>query len=195
MSTNALRGTLRQQLKQQVEAAPWLKWAGLGIAVLLALWLMQALADWRSAEQRAALEAERSVQRILALNGQELWLQREKEAAVMRDGLWAQLPEAATPGLAQAALQNWLREITGAIPNVAIRINHSGPVERLEGVLQVNATVGAQLLPGRSLQLIREIETAANLVTVETLRLTNDTRPSLNLTLNAYYRVPVEGAP
>jgi len=195
MSTSALRATLLQQLKQQVEAAPWLKWAGLAIAVLLALWLMQALVDWRSAEQRAAFQAEGSLQRILALNGQELWLQREKEASVMRDGLWAQLPEAATPGLAQAALQNWLREITAAIPNVSIRINHSGPVPHLEGVLQVNASVSAQILPGRSLQLMREIETAANLVTVETLRLTNDTRPSLNLTLNAYYRVPVEQAP
>jgi len=195
MNTSALRATLLQQLKQQLETAPWLKWAGLGISVLLILWLMQALVDWRSTEQRAAFQAERSLQRILALNGQELWLQREKEASVMRDGLWAQLPEAATPGLAQAALQNWLREITANEDGISIRINHSGPVEHLPGVLQVNASLSAQILPGRSLQLLRQIETAANLVTVETLRLTDDTRSSLNLTLNAYYRIPAEGAP
>jgi len=194
MNAHALPGTLRQQFKQQLEAAPWLKWAGLGIAVLLALWVMLALADWRRAEQRAAAQAEGNLQRILALNGQEIWLQREKDANLLREGMWAQLPEVATPGLAQAALQNWLREITTNM-EISIRINHSGPVEHLPGVFQVNASLSGVMPPGRSLQLIRSIETAANLVTVETLRLTNDARASLNLTLNAYYRVPQEPAP
>jgi len=194
MNANARRGTLLQQLKQQAEAAPWLKWAGLGIAVLLALWVMQALADWRIAEQRAAAQAERNLQRILALNGQDVWLQREKDASLLREGMWAQLPEVATPGLAQAALQNWLREITTNM-EVTTRINHSGPVEHLPGVFQVNASLSGAMPPGRALQLLRSIETAANLVTVETLRLSNESRPSLNLTLNAYYRVPQENAP
>jgi len=194
MNANALPVTLRQQFKQQLEAAPWLKWAGLGIAVLLAVWVMQVLVDWRIAEQRAAVQAERNLQRILALNGQDIWLQREKDASLLREGMWAQLPEVATPGLAQAALQNWLREITSNM-EVAIRINHSGPVEHLPGVFQVNATLSGAMPPGRALQILRSIETAANLVTLETLRLTNDARSSLNLTLNAYYRVPEERAP
>jgi len=195
MNANALSGTLRQQFKQQLEAAPWLKWAGLGIAVLLAIWVMQVLVDWRVAEQRAAAQAERNLQRILALNGQDIWLQREKDANLLREGMWAQLPEVATPGLAQAGLQNWLREITTNMEGISIRINHSGPVERLPGVFQVNATLSGVMPPGRALQILRSIETAANLVTLETLRVTNDARSSLSLTLNAYYRVPEERAP
>jgi len=194
MTATTLRAPL-QQLKQQLDAAPWLKWAGLAIAVLLALLVMQALVDWRIAEQRTATQAERNLHRILALNGQEVWLEREKEAIVLRDAMWAQLPEVATPGLAQAALQNWLREITASLQNVNIRINHSGPVEHLPGVFQVNANLSAPLLPGHALQMLRQIETAANLVTVETLRFTNDGRTALYLTLNAYYRIPEEGTP
>jgi len=192
MSTTA---PLLQSFKQQLEAAPWLKWAGLVMAVLLALWLMQTLVDWRIAEQRALTQAEHNLQRILALNGQDVWLQREKEAALLRDGLWAQLPEAATPGLAQAALQNWLREITTNMEGIHIRINHSGPVEHLPDVLQVNAGLSGTLTPGRFLRIMTQIETANNLVSLETMRLHNTANASFNLTLNAYYRVREESAP
>jgi len=195
MNTHALRGTLLHQFKQQVEAAPWLKWAGLGMAVLLALWIMLGLVDWRLAEQRAAIQAEHSLQRILALNGQDVWLEREKEAILLRDGLWAQLPEVATPGLAQAAMQNWLREITTGVNGVNIRINHSGPVEHFDDVFQVNARLSGSLPPMHSMHLLRQIETAPNLVTVETLRLNNQNNASLSLTLNAYYRVRGEHSP
>jgi len=195
MNTQALRGTLLHQFKQQIEAAPWLKWASLGMAVLLALWIMLALVDWRIMEQRAAVQAEHSLQRILALNGQEVWLEREKEAVLLRDALWAQLPEVATPGLAQAAMQNWLREITTNVNGLNIRINHSGPVEHLEGVFQVNATLTGALSSTHALYVLRQIETAPNLVTVETLRLNNQNNASLSLTLNAYYRVSGEPAP
>jgi len=195
MKTNAPHATLLLQLKQQLEAAPWLKWAGLGIAALLALWIMQALVDWRSAEQRGATQAELNLHRILALNGQDVWLEREKEATLLRDGLWAQLPEVATPGLAQAAMQNWLREITANVSNVTVRLNHSGPVEHLDGVFQVNASLIGTALPGHFLQILTRIESAPNLVSMETLRLNNDTNTSFNLTLNGYYRMREERAP
>ena len=184
-------------LKQQAEAAPWLKWAGLAIAVLLAALMLQTLDGWRTQQQKAAIAAEMNLRRILALKGQDAWVEREKSATQLRDALVAQIPQVATPGMAQAALQSWLRGVTSAFDsrqNVTIRINRSGPVENVPGVLRVNASLNGNLSPRQALTLLRQIETATNLVVVETVNLQTDSN-SLQLSLNAYYRVAAEAAP
>lgn len=179
-------------LKRQIEAAPWLKWAGFAIAILLALFIVQGLNDWRVERQKAAIDAEQNLRRILALKGQDAWLEREKNAQQLRDALQAQLPKVATPGMAQAALQNWLRDITSSFDsqqNVAIRVNRSGPVENMPDVTRVNASLNGGLSPRQSLSLLRKIETSPNLIVVETLTLQSDSSNTLHLTVNAYYRV------
>src|SRR5690606_10975829 len=82
----------RQNFKRQLEASPWLKWAGLGIAGLLAVLSLQALDGWQERRQKAAIEAEQNLRRTLALKGQDAWLEREKIAGQLRDALRAQLP-------------------------------------------------------------------------------------------------------
>ena len=181
-----------QALKRQIEATPWLKWAGFAIAILLALFIVQGLEGWRTERQKAAIEAEQNLRRILALKGQNAWLEREKNARQLRDALQAQLPEVATPGMAQAALQNWLRDITSSFEsqqNVTIKVNRSGPVEGMPDVTRVNASLNGGLSPRQSLSLLRQIETSPNLIVVETLTLQSDDSNTLHLTVNAYYRV------
>lgn len=190
--------TQLQSLKRQVEAAPWLKWAGLAIVLLLALFCLQALDAARLERQKAAMDAELDLRRILALKGQDVWFEREKSASQLRDTLKAQLPEVATPGMAQAALQNWLRGLTsgfGNEQNASIRINRSGLVETVPGVLRVNASLNIAASPRQSLNLLRQVETSTNLVTVETVTLQSDDSNTLHLTLNAYYRITEGTAP
>ena len=186
-----------QSLKRQLDASPWLRWAGLAIAALLAAMALQALDDWRVERQKAAIEAEQSLRRILALKGQDVWLSREKNAVELRDSLRAQLPEVATPGMAQAALQNWLRNVTANFDdqNVAIRLNRTGPLEDMPDVLRVNAALNGGLNPRQALALIRQIESAPNLVVVETMALQSDSSNTLHLTVNAYYRIPAGESP
>lgn len=182
-----------QNLKKQTEAAPWLRWAALAIAVLLALFVLQSLDGFRVERRKAAAEAESNLQRILALQGQDVWLARAKDATQLRDSLRAQLPEAATPGLAQASLQNWLRNLTksfGKEQNLTVRVNQSGPVDKLPGVLRVNASLNGNLTPRQALGVLRQIETSTNLVVLETMDMQSDASNSLQITLNAYYRVP-----
>ena len=188
----------RLALKRQLEAAPWLKWAGFAIAILLALFIVQGLDGWRDARQKAAIEAEQNLRRILALKGQDAWLEREKNAGQLRDALQAQLPEVATPGMAQAALQSWLRDIASGFEsqqNVTIKVNRSGPVEGMPDVTRVNASLNGRLSPRQSLALLRKIETSPNLIVVETLTLQSDDSNTLHLTVNAYYRVTGGNAP
>ena len=186
-----------QSLKRQLDASPWLRWAGLAIAALLAAMALQALDDWRVERQKAAIEAEQSLRRILALKGQDVWLSREKNAVELRDSLRAQLPEVATPGMAQAALQNWLRNVTANFDdqNVAIRLNRTGPLEDIPDVLRVNAALNGGLNPRQALALIRQIESAPNLVVVETMALQSDSSNTLHLTVNAYYRIAAGESP
>lgn len=187
-----------QGLKQQAEAAPWLKWAALAIAALLAIFALQALDDWRVASQKASMDAEQNLRRTLALKGQDAWLAREKSALQLRDSLLAQLPQVATPGMAQATLQNWLRGMTGKFDgqqNATIRVNRSAPIEDMPGVLQVNAALNGNFDPRQALTLLRQIENSPNLIVVETINLQSDGSNTLHLTLNAYYRVSGEATP
>lgn len=186
-----------QSLKRQVDAAPWLRWAGLAIAVLVAALALQALDNWRVERQKAGIEAEQALRRILALKGQDAWLAREKSAQQLRDSLRAQLPQVATPGMAQAALQNWLRNITANFDaqNVVIRINRSAPLESMPDVLRVNAALNGNLNPRQALALIRQIESAPNLVVLETVALQSDSSSTLHLTVNAYYRIAAGAKP
>lgn len=182
-----------QSLKKQVDTTPWLRWAALAIAVLLALFVLQSLDNVRVARRKATVEAAANLERILALQGQDAWLTRAKDATQMRDSLRAQLPEVATPGLAQAALQNWLRDLTknfGKEQNLSIRVNQSGPVDKLPGVLRVNASLSGNLTPRQALVVLRRIETTNNLIVLETVDMQSDSSNTLQLTLNAYYRVP-----
>lgn len=187
-----------QALKLQIEAAPWLKWAALVIAALLAAFALQTLDDWRIARQKASVDTEQALRRTLALKGQDAWLAREKSALQLRDSLAAQLPQVATSGMAQATLQSWLRGMTGKFDgkqNATIRINRSAPVDGMPNVLRVNAALNGNFDPRQALTLLRQIESSPNLVVVETINLQNDGSNTLHMTLNAYYRVPGETAP
>lgn len=186
-----------QSLRRQVDAAPWLRWAALAIAMLAAALALQALDKLRMERQKAGIEAEQDLRRILALKGQDVWVAREKSARLLRDSLKAQLPEVNTPGMAQAALQNWLRNITSNFDaqNVVIRLNRTAPLESMPEVLKVNAALNGNLSPGQALALIRRIESAPNLVVVETMALQSDSSNTLHLTVNAYYRLAAGPTP
>lgn len=182
----------RQNFKRQLEASPWLKWAGLGIAALLAVFSLQALDGLQDRRQKAAIEAEQNLRRTLALKGQDAWLEREKSAGQLRDALRAQLPPVATPGMAQAALQGWLREIAAGFEsqqNVTIQVNRSGPVQDMPDVIRVNAALNGALSPRQAVGLLRQIESSPNLLVVETMTLQSDAGNTLHLTVNAYYRL------
>lgn len=187
-----------ESLKRQAEAAPWIKWAALAIAILLAVFMLQALDKMRVDSRKAAIEAEMNLNRIHALQGQDLWFEREKDSRQLRDALWAQLPEVETPGMAQAAVQNWLRKLTTAFgpeQNVRIAINQLGPITQIPGVIRVNASISGNLSPRQALGILRQIESSTNLVVAETVSIQSDTSNVFQLTLNAYYRTAAATTP
>lgn len=185
-------------LRQQTEANPRLKWAFAAIAVLLAAFLLQGLDGVRRDLQKRAIDEEAQLRRIKALQGQDAWLARADEATRLRDALRAEMPEVATPGLAQAALQNWLRGLAGGTGSgndrgLNVAVDAAVPLESPTGVVKVHATLSGNLPPRQAMELVRQIESSSNLVVIETLTLRAAPGTTVNIGMNAYYRLPGQG--
>lgn len=184
-------------LRKQVAANPRLKWALLAIAVLLAALAWQQFASLRQGVQKQAMEEEVKLRRMRALRGQDVWLKRADETAKLREALWAEVPVVATPGLAQAALQSWLRALADSASDtrdVSIHVPAASAVEQVPGIIKVRATLNAGMPPRQAMMLVKKIEGATNLIVIETLNISSDQNKTMALTLAAYYRVSAQSA-
>ena len=179
-------------LRAQAGAAPWLKWALPVVAMLALATVWQALESLRTDLQQSAIGREVELRRILALQGEDVWFERAKQATELRDRLRAEMPPAATAGLAQASFQSWLQDSALAgLPADAIRISgvSSSTIDGLDGVRRVQATLGGALSARQALGVLRQIESSDNLIVVETTMIRSDQNPMFTATLNAYYRL------
>lgn len=179
-------------LRAQIHGNPRLKWALIAIAILGGLFVLQGLDSLRVGMQKNAIDEEVTLRRIRALQGQDIWLQRETDSKTLRDALQAQIPSVATPGLAQAALQSWLQSLVanaGAGQDARITVETAAPVETMPSVLRVRAVITLPASPRQSLALIRQLESATNLVIIETIDIRNDNNAVFNAGVNAYYRL------
>ena len=191
--------SLWNELRRQGDANPRLKWALLLIAALLCAFVWQGLDGLRQDMQKKAIEEEARLRRIQALQGQDVWLARADEASKLHQALLAELPQVTTPGMAQATLQGWLRNLTesgsGGRP-LNVTVDTATPLETPAGVLRIHASINGALPPPQVLELLRRIESSSNLVVVETaiIRGQRDAA-SFTLGMNAYYRMPAPEEP
>lgn len=181
------------ELRRQLDASPWLKWALAAIAILAVVTIGRSLENLRASAQKQAIEAEIELRQIRSLQGQDVWLEREKTSAELQASVQARVPEAATPGMAQAALQGWLNHLaTGlsADANARVNVEPAAAVEDMPGLLRVTGTLSAAMTPRQALNVLRQVEGATNLVLVESVDIRNDTVKLMSLRVNGYYRMP-----
>lgn len=183
-------------LVAQIRANPRLQVGVLAIGLLLLAGLWLALGDWRNALRAETAQVQDRAQRMQSLAGQDVWLERAEEAERIAQRLIAELPLADSPGLAQAALQSWLRDVV-ATTGTDARIGVEPPV-RLDsppGALRISATVAGSL-PARQVQeIIRRIEGHTNLMTIESALIVSDVNHTYSITVHAYYRLRSEASP
>lgn len=180
-------------IREQVRGNARLKVALLAAGALLALFLLQELDALRRSTEARSIEAEVELRRMQALKGQDVWRERAVESQKLLDSLRAEIPIVATPGLAQAGLQNWLRELTtsaGEVTGLDIAVASVAAVESLDGLIKVRATLNAGMSPQQATELIRKIEGAANLVVIDTVNIRSDQNRTASITITAYYRTP-----
>ena len=179
-------------LRKQLEATPWLRWAAVAIAVLGMAFLWQTVSDVRQRAQQQAIDEESKLRRIRALQGQDVWLTHEQDARQLLGSLEAELPEVATAGLAEAALQAWLRTISSRFnsdQSIRMAVEKSADVASVDNVVKVRATLSGAMTPAEATNVIRQIESAPNLIVIETINITNDASSTVNMSMNAYFRI------
>lgn len=189
---------LWKDLSRQVNENRRLQWALALIVVLLLGFLWQSMNNVRKDAQQVAIDAEVDLRRVRSLQGQDVWLQRAAESEITHKALLAELPETASPGLAQATLQSWLREISAASTGREIRVTVEPAVllPTHERVLRVNATLNGNVPARQAFNLLHQIESSNHLMVIESVMIRSDLNNIFNLTLNAYYRLPdSEAAP
>lgn len=187
---------LKATIDQQLAAAPWLRWASLAIIVLLALFLLRSLEQVRVASEARATEAEVQLRKMRSLQGQDAWLQRERDAADLHKTLLGEIPVAPTSGQAQAALQAWLADVVTStgVRDVRVMVEGATALESPPGVVRVQATIRGPLPPRTALNVVRRIEGATNLMVIESIEIRDDANRIAVITLSAYYRLTTDGA-
>lgn len=168
-------------------------WAILGILLFYAfLVLADARAAWRTGLER---EVDR-LGKVRSLVGQDVWFERAQAAAAARAQLEGEIPVARTAGLAQAAMQARMRELTGAFgAAVTVDVAGASPVAGQDGLVQVPATLTAPTLGlARSLQLVQSIESQPQLLVIDSLTLDNRDPARLNATVRGFFRIDPEAS-
>jgi len=186
-----------QPLVEQVRANPRLQ-LGLGVvALILAYWLLLVLGDAREAGIARLEQARARYIQVRQLSGQDAWVQRAAEATRLAGALEAEIPQAASGGLAQAQFQGWLKSMTDS-QGVPIRIDMQPPVHLeppQDHIVRVTATVAGSMDPQRVWQLIHRIEASTSLVTIPVLTVLSDgSNQTFTVTVQGYYRVPATAA-
>lgn len=160
------------------------------IAALIAFYQIGSLG-----QGRASIAADYSLQqerllRIRGISKQDDWARRAADAASMRKALRAEIPDANSVGLAQATFQGWL---SGLVQSTGkpLQITMGSPVklQGQPGYWKIPAQVTGNLGVREAMELIRQVESRKELVTIDTIELTNDQNPRASLALATYYHV------
>ena len=183
------------RLRDELARNPRLRVGIVLIGVLLLVYQLAGLSQIRArldADYAAKLAQLVKVQSISSEDG---WDRRASEIHAMRKALEAQIPDADSVGLAQATVQGWLRDTAASAgPKLTVTMGTPLQVEDKHPYWRIPAQINGMIDPAQALELIREIESRKDLVTVESIRLTTGANASLALEVASYYRVTRAGA-
>lgn len=161
------------------------------IALIVLLWLLILLGDWRQARIAILQASEQRLEQTRTLARQKGWDERATEAGQMAEALKAEIPPAASLGLAQAELQGWLRQLADTQP-AQLRLDVQPPVqlETPAGMVRVTATLSGSMPPSQVIQLISRIEGRQSLTAIPMATLRSDgVNRSFSLTIQGFYQL------
>jgi len=191
-----MKRTVPQSLRPllgEIRSNPRLQ-AGLALIALLFLgWFFLVLGDLREAQVQHLEQARQRYVQVRQLSGQQVWFERASEAEQLARALDAEIPTAASPGLAQASFQGWLKEIVDS-QGAPVRLEMHQPtrVETDPGIVRISATIAGGMEPQRTWQMIHRIEASAALVAIPVLTVRSDgSNKTFSLAVQGFYRIPV----
>jgi hypothetical protein len=160
------------------------------IAGILALYLFLVLQDWRAALAERYADRTAHLYKMMSLAGQDEWIGRAQAVARVRTALEAEIPEAATVGLAQASVQGWMRDLTAAFGSpVQVQAGPPAQSEQDPALWRIPVVLSGAADPPRVLQLAKRIEERKSLAVIEEAVMVNRENRTFSLTVVSYYRV------
>ena len=187
-------GTIAQriaQMRAEWMANPRLRLGVTAILVILVIYVLMVLADWRAALHATYQQRTLQLYKVQALSGRDEWLKRAEDARLLDKALQSEIPNAATIGLAQAEVQTWMRQIMQAFgPKMASESHAPVQVTGSPTLWRIPITIRGVVSVAQLQEILRRIESSDRLTVVDsmTVSMVRDS-PNVSLTAVAYYRV------
>ena len=171
-----------------------LRWGVAAAAAIAFVYLCLLLVDWRRELHAEYQQRTVQVYKMTALAGQQQWLARAQAAQAVEKALQAEIPQAATIGLAQAEVQAMVRQLLNSFGRkLSSDARPPAEVAGQPGLWRIPVTMRGVTSQGQMLEILRMLENSERLVVVDEFSFSFvQGMPNLSLTLVAYYRI---GAP
>lgn len=185
-----------RQVREEWRSNPRLRWGVAAVAVIAALYLMLVLADWRRDLHAQYQQRTLQLYKMAALAGQEQWSVRAQSAQNLEKSLQAEIPRAATIGLAQAEVQATIRQLLNAFgPTLSSDARPPVQVRARPGLWRIPVTIRGLVGRAQLMEILRRIESSDRLLVIDDFQLAFvQGQPNITLTAVAYYRVgPAQG--
>lgn len=185
-----------RKIREEWNGNPRLRW-GAGIAIAIGFfYLCLVLADWRRDLHDQYQQRTLQLYKMTELAGQEQWLGRAQSAQALEKALQAEVPNAATIGLAQAEVQTFVRQLINAFGRkLGSDVRPPAEVAGQPGLWRIPVTLRGMVSQPQMLEMLRRVEDSDRLMVIDEFSFTFVRGvPNMSMTLVAYYRVG-SGAP
>ena len=188
---SALLPARARKIREEWRSNPRLRW---GAALALAIgffYLILVLVDWRRDLHDQYQQRTLQLYKMTELAGQQHWLTRAQSAQAVEKALQAEIPNAATIGLAQAEVQSTVRLLINAFGRkLGSDARPPAEVPGQPGLWRVPVTLRGLVSQPQMLEILRRVEDSDRLMVIDELSFTFvQGVPNMSMTLVAYYRV------
>lgn len=178
------------QFQQQANANPRLRWMLWAVLYIFLIYFALSLGEWRAEQQQGINQLQRTASKLQQLKSETEWPERQAAETEVAQQLSQRLWKAKTPGLAEADLQNYLRQLM-AIYNVDGLRLRLAPTETLmlggETLLKVSADVSGLIGVVQIDALMRAMAEDKRTLLVERFAYSPQRAGQLSLLVTAYF--------
>lgn len=178
------------QFQQQANANPRLRWMLWGVLYIFLMYFALSLGEWRAEQQQGINQLQRTAIKLQQLKSETEWSERQAAEAEVAKQLSQRLWKAKTPGLAEADLQNYLRQLMANYNVNGLRLRLA-PTETLmlggETLLKVSADVSAMIGVAQIDPLMRAMAEDRRALLVERFAYSPQRAGQLSLLVTAYF--------
>lgn len=180
-----------RQAREEWRSNPRLRWGVAVVGAIVFVYLLLLLVDWRRDLHDQYQQRTQQLYKMAALAGQEHWSGRALAAQNLQRSLQAEIPRAATIGLAQAEVQATVRQILNAFgPKMSSDAKAPAQVQSQPGLWRVPVTIRGMTSQTQLMEILRRVESSDRLIVIDEFQLAfAQGVPNATLTVVAYYRV------